>query len=72
MMTPAERYRNATGAAFSILQSEEQLGAAIFAEVAMTCMITMVVLLVAVNGKSKTPMAPFLVGCTVIINVLAG
>jgi hypothetical protein len=30
-------------------------------------LITMVVLLVAVNPKTKTPLAPFLVGCTVII-----
>ncbi|KAG7226460.1 hypothetical protein INR49_013872 [Caranx melampygus] len=45
---------------------------AIFGEVAMTCLVTMVVLLVAVNSKTKTPMAPFLVGCTVIICVLAG
>ncbi|KAA8581201.1 hypothetical protein FQN60_002782 [Etheostoma spectabile] len=45
---------------------------AIFGEVAMTCLVTMVVLLVAVNSKTKTPLAPFLVGCTVIVNVLAG
>ncbi|XP_057201103.1 aquaporin-8b isoform X2 [Triplophysa rosa] len=31
-----------------------------------------VVLLGAVNGKSKSPLVPFLVGCTLIINVLAG
>ncbi|TKS90063.1 Aquaporin-8 [Collichthys lucidus] len=72
MMTPADRYFNATGAAFDILKSDTQLSGAIFGEVAMTCLITMVVLLVAVNGKTKTPLAPFLVGCTVIINVLAG
>lgn len=72
MMTPAERYINATGAAFDILQSESQLLGAIFGEVAMTCLVTMVVLLVAVNHKTKTPLAPFLVGCTVIINILAG
>ncbi|XP_042364306.1 aquaporin-8a.2 [Plectropomus leopardus] len=72
MMTPADRYLNATGAAFDILKEESQLSRAIFGEVAMTCLITMVVLLVAVNGKTKTPLAPFLVGCTVIINVLAG
>ncbi|XP_047465382.1 aquaporin-8-like [Mugil cephalus] len=72
MMTPVERYNNATGAAFDILKSESQLAKAIFGEVAMTCMVTMVVLLVAVNGKTKTPMAPFLVGCTVTINILAG
>lgn len=72
MMTPADRYLNATGAAFDILKSDTQLSGAIFGEVAMTCLITMVVLLVAVNSKTKTPLAPFLVGCTVIINVLAG
>ncbi|XP_060951182.1 aquaporin-8-like [Limanda limanda] len=72
MMTPADRYLNATGAAFDILKSESQLSGAIFGEVAMTCLITMVVLLVAVNHKTKNPLAPFLVGSTVIINVLAG
>ncbi|KAG7258382.1 hypothetical protein CRUP_027354 [Coryphaenoides rupestris] len=72
VMTPSDRYNNATGAAFDILKTEQQLPSAIFAEMAMTCLITMVVLLVAVNPKTKTPLAPFLVGCTVIINVLAG
>uniref|UniRef100_A0A3Q1G9Z7 Aquaporin-8-like n=1 Tax=Acanthochromis polyacanthus TaxID=80966 RepID=A0A3Q1G9Z7_9TELE len=72
LMTPPDRYRNATGAAFDILKSDEHLYRALFGEVAMTCLVTMVVLLVAVNGKTKTPLAPFLVGCTVIINVLAG
>ncbi|XP_075949469.1 aquaporin-8-like [Anarhichas minor] len=72
IMTPTDRYLKATGAAFDILKSESQLTGAIFGEVAMTCLITMVVLLVAVNSKTKTPLAPFLVGCTVIINVLAG
>lgn len=71
-MTPGERYGNATGAAFDILKSSHQLSGAIFGEVAMTCLVTMVVLLVAVNSKTKTPLAPFLVGCTVLINVLAG
>ncbi|XP_034716323.1 aquaporin-8a.2 [Etheostoma cragini] len=72
MMTPADRYLNATGAAFDIVKSDSQLSGAIFGEVAMTCLVTMVVLLVAVNSKTKTPLAPFLVGCTVIVNVLAG
>ncbi|KAJ0060092.1 hypothetical protein NL108_003922, partial [Boleophthalmus pectinirostris] len=74
VMTPAERYMNATGAAFDILrpESNSQLYSALFGEMTMTCMLTMVVLLVAVNNKTKTPMAPFLVGCTVIANVLSG
>ncbi|MBN3306874.1 AQP8 protein, partial [Amia calva] len=71
-MTSKEHYFNATGAAFTILKSNDQLAGAIFGEVAMTCLVTMVVLLAAVNKRSKTPLAPFLVGCTVIINVLAG
>lgn len=74
-MTPADHYYNTTGAAFDILKRESeksQLYRAIFGEVAMTCLVTMVVLLVAVNGKTKTPLAPFLVGCTVTINILAG
>ncbi|XP_072229407.1 aquaporin-8-like [Leuresthes tenuis] len=72
LMTPVERYNNVTGAAFDILKSESQLYRAIFGEVAMTCLVTMVVLLVAVNDKTKNPLAPFLVGCTVIVNILAG
>lgn len=71
-MTSKENYINATGAAFTILQSDEQLPGAVFAEMVMTCLVTMVVLLGAVNGKSKSPMVPFLVGCTVIVNILAG
>ncbi|XP_057213706.1 aquaporin-8a.2 [Triplophysa rosa] len=72
VMTSHENYENATGATFNILQSDDQLGKAVFAEISMTCLITMVVLLGAVNGKSKSPMVPFMVGCTVIINILAG
>ena len=71
-MTPAENYARAQVAAFSLLQSETQLWGALFGEVAMTCLITMVVLLGAVNAKSRSPLVPFMVGCTVIINVLAG
>lgn len=71
-MTSQEKYMNATGAAFTILQSDEQLPRAVFAEMALTCLVTMVVLLGAVNGKSKSPMVAFLVGCTVIVNILAG
>lgn len=72
MMTSEQRYNNATGAAFDILKSESQLYEAIFGEVAMTCLVTTVVLMAAVNGKTKTPLAPFLVGCTVTVNILAG
>ncbi|XP_056326136.1 aquaporin-8a.2 [Danio aesculapii] len=72
VMTSDENYANATGAAFAVLKSDEQLGKVVFAEMAMTCLVTLVVLMGAVNGKSKNPMVPFMVGCTVIVNILAG
>ncbi|XP_036445669.1 aquaporin-8b [Colossoma macropomum] len=72
LMTTNENYGKAHGAAFTVLQSDEQLLQALFGEIAMTWLITMVVLLGAVNSKSKSPLVPFLVGSTVIINVLAG
>ncbi|XP_071777319.1 aquaporin-8b [Centroberyx gerrardi] len=71
-MTSRENYAKAQGAAFDLLQSDSQLGGALFGEIAMTCLVTMVVLLGAVNPKSRSPLVPFMVGCTVIINVLAG
>lgn len=72
MMTSVEHYATAEGAAFAVIQSDEQVMAAIFGEVAMTLLVTTVVLMSAVNSKSKSPMAPFLIGCTVIVNILAG
>lgn len=71
-MTPPDHYKNAVGAVFNILKSDSQLPSTIFGEAAMTCMVTMVLLLAAVNGKTKTPLAPFLMGCAVIIALMAG
>ncbi|KAM4715869.1 LOW QUALITY PROTEIN: aquaporin-8-like [Anableps anableps] len=72
LVTSPERFHNATGAAFDVLKSESQLYRALLGEVAMTCMVTLVVLMVAVNSRTKTPLAPLLVGCTVTVNILAG
>lgn len=71
-MTSRENFAKAYGAAFAVLQSKEAVGGALFGEVFMTCLVTLVVLLGAVNAKTRSPMAPFLVGCTVIILILAG
>ncbi|XP_035810241.1 aquaporin-8b [Amphiprion ocellaris] len=72
LMTSRENYNKAHGAAFAVLQSEGQIGGAVFGEIAMTCLVTMVVLLGAVNATTRSPLVPFMVGCTVIINILAG
>lgn len=71
-MTTGEKYAQAHGAAFTVLQSDSQIVRALVAEVSMTCLITLVLLLGAVNSKTKNPTVPFLVGCTVIFNILAG
>lgn len=71
-MTSNEKYAKAQGAAFTVLKADDHIVKALFGEIAMTCLVAMVVLLGAVNAKSKSPLVPFLVGCTVIINVLAG
>lgn len=72
LMTSPERFSNASGAAFDLLRSESQLYRALFGEVAMTCLVTLVVLMVAVNSRTKTPFGPFLVGSTIMFNILAG
>lgn len=71
-MTSTESFTKAHGAAFDVLQSKDALGGALFGEVAMTCLVTLVVLLGAVNAKTRSPMVPFLVGCTVAVLILAG
>ncbi|KAK7168235.1 hypothetical protein R3I94_002319 [Phoxinus phoxinus] len=71
-MTSNEKYAKAQGAAFTVLKADDHIVKALFGEIAMTCLVALVVLLGAVNAKSKSPLVPFLVGCTVIINVLTG
>jgi len=71
-MTSNEKYAKAQGAAFTVLKADDHFVKALFGEIAMTCLVALVVLLGAVNAKSKSLLVPFLVGCTVIINVLAG
>ncbi|XP_041633746.1 aquaporin-8b [Cheilinus undulatus] len=71
-MTSRASFLKAHGAAFAVLQPDSEVGGALFGEVFMTCMITMVLLLGAFNTKTRNPMAPFMVGGTVILTILAG
>ncbi|KAM9780618.1 aquaporin-8b [Neosynchiropus ocellatus] len=72
VMTSGENFSRVHGGSFAMLQSDDQIGAAVIGEIAMTCLITLVLLLGAVNSRTKTPTAPVLVGLTVVFNVLAG
>ncbi|MBN3306892.1 AQP8 protein, partial [Amia calva] len=65
-------YDNATGGAFNVVKSNEQIYAAIIAEIVMTLFLTMVVCMGAVNGKSRSPLAPLCIGLTVAADILAG
>ncbi|KAM8824496.1 aquaporin-8-like [Synchiropus picturatus] len=72
VMTSGENFGKAHGGSFAMLQSDDQVGAAVMAEIAMTCLISLVLLLGAVNSRTKSPTAPVLVGLTVVFNIMAG
>ncbi|XP_050173540.1 aquaporin-8 [Myiozetetes cayanensis] len=71
-VAPSERYGNASGGAFGGITADEQIPAALVGEVVMTTFLVLVVCMGAVNGKTKTPLAPFCVGFTVTAGILAG
>ncbi|XP_042654702.1 aquaporin-8 [Tyto alba] len=68
----SERYVNASGAAFSSITADEQIPSVLMGEIVMTTFLILVACMGAVNGKTKTPLAPFCIGFTITVNVLAG
>lgn len=70
-MVQPDLYASTLGGAFFKIQADSQLSRAILAEVAMTCMVIMVFLLVAINNKTKSSDGPFIVGLTVAAALLA-
>ncbi|KAI5103208.1 aquaporin 8a, tandem duplicate 1, partial [Silurus meridionalis] len=71
-ISPADKFSNASGAAFTAVSSNADVGAATVAEIVMTLFLTMVVSMGAVNGRTRCQFAPFLIGLTVTANILAG
>ncbi|XP_026539386.1 aquaporin-8 isoform X3 [Notechis scutatus] len=67
-----ERYENATGGAFTAITSDPQLPAAVVGEIVMTMLLVMAVCMGAINEKTKSPLAPFCIGLTVTVDILAG
>ncbi|XP_070617006.1 aquaporin-8 isoform X1 [Erythrolamprus reginae] len=70
--TEWERYENATGAAFTAITSDRQLPAAVVGEIVMTMFLVMAVCMGTINEKTKSPLAPFCIGFTVTVDILAG
>ncbi|XP_052628896.1 aquaporin-8 [Harpia harpyja] len=68
----SERYVNASGGAFSSIAADEQIPSVLMGEIVMTTFLVLAVCMGAVNGKTKTPLAPFCIGLTVTVDILAG
>ncbi|XP_056144438.1 aquaporin-8-like [Lampris incognitus] len=67
-----EPYANSSRAAFNTVTQDAQIGPATAAEVAMTLFLTLVVCMGAVNGRTRSLLAPLCIGLTVTANILAG
>ncbi|XP_041134424.1 aquaporin-8b [Polyodon spathula] len=67
-----ETYTNASGGAFTAVQSSGQIGRAVVAETVMTVFLTLVVCMGAVNEKSRSHLAPLCIGLTVAADIFAG
>ncbi|KAG5279925.1 hypothetical protein AALO_G00083060 [Alosa alosa] len=71
-VSPVESYDNSSGGAFTTVQADVQIGRAVGAETIMTLFLTMVVCMGAVNGKTRSVLAPLCIGFTVAADILAG
>ncbi|XP_006148348.1 aquaporin-8 [Tupaia chinensis] len=67
-----ERFWNASGAAFVTVQEQSQVAGAVGAEIIMTTLLTMAVCMGAINEKTQGPLAPFSIGFSVTVDILAG
>uniref|UniRef100_A0A8C5QYC3 Aquaporin-8 n=1 Tax=Leptobrachium leishanense TaxID=445787 RepID=A0A8C5QYC3_9ANUR len=65
-------YNVSTGAAFTVVTDDDQIGRAIGAEIVMTFFLVLAVCMGAINGQTSTPLAPFCIGFTVACDILAG
>ncbi|CAH2307487.1 rho GTPase-activating 17 isoform X1 [Pelobates cultripes] len=65
-------YNASTGAAFTTVTRDSELPRAIGAEIIMTFFLVMAVCMGAINKQTSTPLAPFCIGFTVTVDILAG
>ncbi|XP_042545772.1 aquaporin-8 [Dipodomys spectabilis] len=71
-VSPEERFWNASGAAFVTVRGQEQVAAALGAEIIMTTLLVLAVCMGAINEKTRGPLAPFSIGFSVTVDILAG
>ncbi|XP_004587170.2 aquaporin-8 [Ochotona princeps] len=67
-----DKFWNVTGAAFVTVQEHEQVARALGAEIIMTMLLALAVCMGCINGKTQGPLAPFSIGLSVTVDILAG
>lgn len=72
VVSPEERFWNATGAAFVTVQESEQVAGAVVAEIILTTLLALTVCMGAINQKTLGPLAPLCIGFSVTVDILAG
>nr|XP_020040249.1 aquaporin-8 [Castor canadensis] len=71
-VSPEERFWNATGAAFATVQEQGQVAGALGAEIILTTLLVLAVGMGAINEKTRGTLAPFSIGFSVTVDILAG
>ncbi|XP_005523282.1 PREDICTED: aquaporin-8 [Pseudopodoces humilis] len=71
-VAPSERFGNASGGAFGGITADEQVPAVLLGEIVLSSFLLLVVCMGAINGRSRTPLAPLCIGLTVTADILAG
>ncbi|XP_054499885.2 aquaporin-8 [Agelaius phoeniceus] len=71
-VAPSERFGNASGGALGGPTAREQLPAVLGAEIVLSSFLLLVVCMGAINGRTRTPLAPLCTGLTVTAGILAG
>uniref|UniRef100_A0A8C9F1F8 Aquaporin 8 n=1 Tax=Pavo cristatus TaxID=9049 RepID=A0A8C9F1F8_PAVCR len=65
-------YDNSYGGAFSVIRTNAQIGPALGNEIILTTFLMLVICMTAVNGETKSHMAPVCIALTVVINIMVG
>ncbi|KAK2509679.1 hypothetical protein MC885_011622 [Smutsia gigantea] len=67
-----ERFWNVSGAAFVTVQEPGQVAGAVVAETILTALLALAVCMGTVNEGTQGPLAPFSIGFSVTVDILAG
>ncbi|XP_012860916.1 aquaporin-8 isoform X1 [Echinops telfairi] len=67
-----ERFQNTSGAAFVTVQEPGQVMRAVVMEFILTTLLCLTVCMSTINQRTKSPLAPFAIGCAVTVAILTG